>query len=100
MTAYALVELEVTNRDGLLPYIQAVDATVAAHAGRFLVKAGATEVAEGSLGQFPIKVILEFPSLEAAKGWYNSAEYQDILPARTNNSRCNFVWAEGVSSKA
>ena len=96
MTAYALIELEVTNMDGMRPYLDAVSATIAAHGGKYLVRAGSTEVAEGGLGEYPVKVVLEFPSMAAAVGWYNCAEYQAILPHRTNNSKCNFVWAEGV----
>lgn len=96
MTVYALIELEVENLDAMKPYIEAVPATIAAHGGKYLVSAGNTEVAEGNLGQYPVKVVLEFASAAAAKGWYNSPEYQAILPHRMKNSKCNFVWAEGV----
>jgi uncharacterized protein (DUF1330 family) len=91
MTVYALVELEITNMEGMGPYMEAVSDTVATHGGRYLVRAGNTEVAEGSLGEYPLKVILEFPSMSAAKGWYNSREYQAILPHRIKNSKCNFI---------
>ena len=40
--------------------------------------------------------MLEFPSMAAAKGWYNSREYQAILPHREKNSKGNFVWVEGA----
>lgn len=96
MTVYALVELEITNMEGIAPYLQAVSDTIAAHGGKYLVQAGNTEVVEGGLGEYPLKVILEFPSMAAAKGWYNSPQYQAILPHRLKNSKCNFVWAEGV----
>jgi uncharacterized protein (DUF1330 family) len=96
MAVYALVELEITNMEGMRPYMEGVSETVAAHGGKYLVRAGNTEVAEGGLGEYPLKVILEFPSIAAAKGWYNSAEYQQILPHRTKNSMCNFIWAEGA----
>ena len=96
MTVYALIELEITNMDGMRPYLEAVPATIATHGGKYLVRAGSTEVAEGALGEYPVKVVLEFSSMAAAKGWYDSAEYQAILPHRTKNSKCNFVWAEGV----
>lgn len=96
MAAYAIVELEITNMEGMAPYMEAVPDTVAAHGGKYLVRAGETEVAEGGLGEYPLKVILEFPSMNAAKGWYSSEEYQAILPDRTANSKCNFVWVEGV----
>ena len=96
MTVYALVELEITNMEGMRPYMEAVSDTVVSHGGRYLVRAGNTEVVEGSVGEYPLKVILEFPSMSAAKGWYNSREYQAILPHRMKNSKCNFIWAEGA----
>ena len=96
MAVYALVELEITNMEGIGPYMAAVSDTIADHGGKYLVRAGNTEVAEGGLGQYPVKVVLEFPSMVVAKGWYNSAGYQAILPYRTANSRCNFVWVDGV----
>jgi uncharacterized protein (DUF1330 family) len=96
MTVYALVELEVTDRDAMGPYIVAVADTLGRYGGRFLVRAGKTEVVEGGLGQYPIKVIVEFPSRDAATAWYASPEYQAILPCRLANSRGNFLWVEGV----
>jgi uncharacterized protein (DUF1330 family) len=96
MTVYALVELEITDMDGMRAYIAAVSDTITAHGGKYLVRAGKTEVVEGGLGEFPTKVVLEFPSMDAAKGWYASPEYQAIVPLRTNNSKANFVWVEGV----
>ena len=96
MTVYALVELQITNMDGMGPYAASVSDTIRNHGGKYLVRAGNTEVVEGGLGEYPVKVILEFPSMDAAKNWYNSAEYQAILPHRTANSKGNFVWAEGA----
>ena len=96
MAAYALIELEVINMDGLAPYMAGVSDTITNHGGKYLVRAGVTEVVEGGLGEYPLKVVLEFPSMAAAKLWYNSAEYQAILPHRTANAKCNFVWAEGA----
>ena len=96
MAAYALIELEITSMDGIGPYMAAVSDTIATHGGKYLVRAGNTEVVEGGLGEYPVKVVLEFPSMDAAKNWYNSAEYQAILPYRRTNSKGNFVWAEGA----
>jgi uncharacterized protein (DUF1330 family) len=102
MTAYAIVELEITNVDEMGPYMGAVGGTIAAHGGKYLVRpgldqiAGNAEVAEGGPDEYPVKVILEFPSMAAAKGWYNSEEYQAILPCRRRNSKGKFLWVEGV----
>ncbi len=96
MTVYALIELEITSMDGMGPYMASVSDTVANHGGKYLVRAGNTEIVEGGLGKYPVKVVLEFPSMDAAKKWYNSADYQAILPHRLASSKGNFVWAEGA----
>ena len=96
MTAYAWVEISVNDVEGMGPYREKVKDTVAAHGGKYLILGGDTEVLEGNIGQHPSKVLLEFPTMEAARGWYHSAEYQEILPARLKSSTANFVLVEGV----
>jgi len=96
MAVYALVELEITDLDGMGPYVESVAQTIEAHGGRYLVRGGHCEVQEGDMGEYPVKVIVEFPSMHAAKRWYGSAEYQAILPYRTENAAGNFIWLEGV----
>ena len=96
MAVYALVELEIGNLEEMNPYVERVHSTIEAHGGRYLVRGGRAQVQEGGLGDYPTKVIVEFPSMQAAKTWYDSDEYQAILPYRTANSTGNFVWLEGV----
>ncbi len=96
MTAYALCELEVSDLQAMQPYLDGVAKTIATHGGKYLVAGQSPEVVEGGPGQFPVKVVLEFPSLDAFKTWYGSAEYQAILPYRQANSRSNFYVMDGV----
>ena len=96
MAAYALVELTIDDADGMAPYIDKVADTVAAHGGKYLIRTHEAVVLEGTFGQYPIKVILEFPTIDAARDWYNSPEYQAILPARLNSSRGNFLLVAGL----
>lgn len=96
MTTYALVELTINDADGMSPYIEKVSDTIAAHGGKYLIRAPDTEVLEGTVGQHPLKVVLEFPDRAAAKAWYASPEYQAILPARLKNSVGNFLLVDGV----
>ena len=98
MAVYALIELEITDMEGMSPYLAGVSDTIINHGGKYLVRAGNTEVVEGGIGQFPTKVVLEFPSMDAAKSWYNSPEYQSILPHRKASASGNFVWTDGVSN--
>jgi uncharacterized protein (DUF1330 family) len=42
-------------------------------------------------------VVLEFPTLEAAQRFYDSAEYRPILKLRLDSARSDVVLAEGYS---
>ena len=96
MPAYFVVELETTNQAGTEPYRAAVPATIAQYGGRYLARGGATELIEG--GPEPKRiVILEFTDPAALKRWYNSPEYQKILPLRLANSRGRALIVEGAS---
>ena len=80
--------------DGALP--GGGRATITQYGGRFLARAGATELIEG--GPEPKRiVILEFADTAAFKRWYNSPEYQKILPGRLDNSTARAFVVEGVS---
>ena len=95
MPAYFVVELETTNLAGMEPYRAAVGATLAQYGGRFLARGGATELIEG--GPEPKRiVILEFTDPAALKRWYNSSEYQKILPLRLANSTSRGFIVDGI----
>ncbi len=95
MPAYFFVELEITNQAGMEPYRAAVPATLAQYGGRFLTRGGASELIEG--GPEPKRiVILEFADAAAVKRWYNSPEYQKILPGRLANSIGRAFIVEGT----
>jgi uncharacterized protein (DUF1330 family) len=95
VSAYFVVELEITNMEAMAPYRDAVGATLTQYGGRFLARAGATELIEG--GPEPKRiVILEFANAAAIKRWYNSPEYQKILPNRFENSHARAFIVEGV----
>ena len=41
-------------------------------------------------------VMLEFPSMEKARAWYDSPEYQEVLPIRLDANRDKMVIFEGL----
>jgi uncharacterized protein (DUF1330 family) len=96
VSAYFVFELEITNMDAMVPYREAVGATLAQYGGRFPVRLGATELIEGCPEPKRI-VIVEFADAAACKRWYNSAEYQKILPNRLENSKARAFTVEGIS---
>lgn len=96
MPAYFVIELEITNPAGMEPYRAAVNATIQQYGGRFLVRGGRSELIEG--GPEPKRiVIIEFADTAAFKHWYNSPEYQKILPGRLDNSNARAFVVEGVT---
>jgi len=95
MPAYFVAELETTNPAGMEAYRAAVPATLAQYGGRFVVRGGASELVEG--GPEPKRiVILEFADRAAIKRWYDSPEYQKILPGRLENSTGRAFIIDGI----
>ena len=41
-------------------------------------------------------VVLEFPSMEQAKAWYNDPEYAPLIKLRQTGSEIDFFVVEGV----
>ncbi len=95
MSAYVIADVEIKDAAGMEPYRNAVEATVKKYGGRFVVRGGKHEVLEGQWR--PVRLVaLEFPSLDAAKKWYGSAEYGKIKPIRLQHSVGHLVLVEGL----
>ena len=63
--------------------------------GRFIVRGGKTELLEGE--QEPKRiVVLEFPTVEKAKQWWNSEEYAPAKKIRQANSSTRMFVVEGT----
>jgi uncharacterized protein (DUF1330 family) len=98
MSAYFVVELEITNPAAMEPYGAAVGATIEQYGGRSLAGGGEGEPIEGGLEPRHI-VILEFPDKAAFGRWYDSPEHRKILPGRLDNSTGRAFIVEGMSRK-
>lgn len=91
---YLIAEIEVTDPDLYADYTPLAGSTVAAHGGRFIVRGGETVDLEGTA---PRRfVVIEFPSLERARAWYDSAEYQEAAAVRQAASRGRLFLVEGA----
>ena len=95
MAAYVLAEIEITNPEGYKEYTQVVPASIEQYGGKFLHRGGKVHLLEGDWPQRR-RVILEFPSLEAAKAWYESPEYTKPRAMRLANSRGRLIVLDGV----
>lgn len=95
MAAYVLAEVQITNPEGYKEYTAVVPATIAQYGGKFLARGGAVQALEGEWPQVR-RVIIEFPSKEAALAWYHSSEYAKPKAMRQANSQGRLLLLEGV----
>ncbi|NJO38580.1 MAG: DUF1330 domain-containing protein [Rhizobiales bacterium] len=95
MAAYVLAQLEVHDPETFQRYREKVAPLVEAFGGRYIVRGGEVTPLEGELAA-PRLVILEFADREAAKRWYFSGEYQDILPLRLRSATGSAVIVDGI----
>ena len=94
MPAYVLAEIEITNPDGYRQYTAQVVPTIEKYGGRFLHRGGPVTPLEGD---WPPRrrVIIEFPSVEAARRWWDSPEYAGPKALRRANSNGRLLLMEG-----
>jgi uncharacterized protein (DUF1330 family) len=95
MAAYFIVELDVHDTAAFEEYRKQVPATIAKYGGRYLVRGGKTESLEGEWHPKRI-VVLEFPSREEAKKFYDSSDYGPQKALRLRAATSKAVLVEGV----
>lgn len=97
MTAYVVfIRERVTNQGALERYSARTPVAREAHPLEPLAFYGSHEVLEGN----PVDgvAILRFPSMEAARAWYASPEYQAALPHRLQGSTGKMYLVEGTDA--
>ena len=94
MTAYWSAHVTVTDPEAYQGYQALAPAAFAAHGARFLARGGAHEVLEGPV--LDRHVVIEFPSLAAARACYQSAEYQAARARREGAAVAHVVIVEGL----
>ena len=92
---YVIANISVEDPAGYEGYRSQTAAIIEKYGGRFLVRGGAIEAKEGEPATGRL-VVLEFPSVEAARIFYDSPEYQAILPIRFRNASSTLIIVEGV----
>ncbi|HSN21896.1 MAG TPA: DUF1330 domain-containing protein [Usitatibacter sp.] len=96
MAAYILAEIEITNPEGYSEYSRQVLPTIAKYGGRFLVRGGASEALEGEWPRVR-RVLLEFPTAEAARQWWASPDYEKPKAMRQAASKGRLLLMEGAA---
>ena len=92
MAGYMIANYRITNPEAYAAYPPAVVPTLLAHGAEILVADYESDIVEGQASS--VTVVVKFPSKEAARAWYDSGEYQEIIHARLDNSEGFLLFAD------
>ncbi len=96
--AYIIVDMKISDAEQYKQYMAEAPAAVKAHGGEYLVRGGPHVVLEG-LWQPARIALLRFPSLEAAKSFYDAELYRSARAKRAGATEFfNMVVVEGVAA--
>jgi uncharacterized protein (DUF1330 family) len=95
MAVYLVVDIDVTNPAQFEEYRKLAPAAIARYGGRYLIRGGAYEALEGDWKPQRLTVV-EFDSMEKAKTFYHSPEYQVAIKARQGAASMNMLLVQGV----
>ena len=91
---YWLATGTINDPRGFMVYAAAAEPYLQKCGAKMFIRDAHTDVREGNPGYFT--VLIERPSVEAAKAAYEAPEYQDMIRLRTNNSEaCFSILEEG-----
>jgi uncharacterized protein (DUF1330 family) len=90
---YWIARIDVNDAEAYKGYVAANAVAFAKFGARFIVRGSGAESMEGTARAR--NVVLEFPSLEAARACYASPEYAAALALRKNASTGELIIMEG-----
>ena len=97
MPGYIAVQISINDPVRYERYKALAPASIAKYGGRYLIRGGKVDILEGSWqpGRF---VVLEFPTVERARQWWNSPEYAEAKALRQSCAETEMVLLDGAPS--
>ena len=93
MTAYYIGQHDIDDEAAFAAYLKQTIPFIEKHGGRYLTKAGTHEMLEG---RKPSRVVIvEFPTKQAIKDWYEDPAYRPLIPKRHRAARSIMIAVEG-----
>ncbi|MEM7798963.1 MAG: DUF1330 domain-containing protein [Chloroflexota bacterium] len=100
MTYYSVLAVTPTTDEWIPDYIGPANALVAKHGGKYLARTASHEQVEGETQAAALRIILEWPSKEAALAFMNDPQYLPHLQARTSGSDSQHFLIEATDDLA
>jgi len=95
MPSYLLIRVTVTDPERYRQYMAVTPGILAQYGGRFIARGGKSVTLEGPEETRRLALV-EFPSLEAAKAFYASPEYQAAKALRDGACEAEFIALDGL----
>lgn len=95
MPAYVIAQVDVSNPDGYSEYTKRVPDVIKQYGGTIRARGGKTEVLEGKAPPSRV-VLIEFPTFDHARQFWNSPEYKKVKSYREGHARLDVFILEGA----
>ena len=95
MAAYIIARIRVTDPTQYEEYKKLSPPAAAAFGGEFIVRGGETETLEGE-DETRRLVVVRFDSMDDARAFYRSEQYQAAKAAREGAAEAQFVLVDGA----
>lgn len=82
MAYYSYLEVTPTSEDWIPGYLPVANERIAAHGGKYLARTAEHDQVEGPEREAGLRIIIEWPSKEAAMNFMNDPEYKPHLEDR------------------
>ncbi len=96
MATYLIVDGIVHNPEGYEAYKLKARPAVEMYGGEYLARGGELDVKENDLWTPTRVVLIRFPDMASAQRFYNSPEYQAVLPISKANAKRTVFFVEGM----
>ena len=96
MAAYLIGKTEISDPSWLPEYTEKVQKMYDEIGVWYHVRSNNIEKLEGKSPVPTAMLVIEFPSMEVAREWYNSEEYQELVELRNQGSQTELWLTEGV----
>jgi uncharacterized protein (DUF1330 family) len=92
--AYVITEIEVTDAEAFKEYAPRVQSTFESFGGRYVVRGGNTRSLAGTTPKRIVVIV--FDSMERARSWYDSPNYEALKSLRDKAGRVRIFAVEGL----
>lgn len=96
MSAYLIGTINISDPSWVPEYTAGVQKMFDEIGVYYHVRSAKLEKLEGNNDTPDFAIVIEFPSMEIAREWYNSDEYQKLIQVRSKGSETQLWLTEGV----